>query len=116
VKYGLYLTLTAQLPDDADLLDKVDEVGEQLALLDARQRSVLDFGLAADVETKIVEAQVTVEAPTPEEAMALGLGLLRTAIHATGAGTPGWEDAAPSAATLVEFRLDEAATRPLVAA
>jgi hypothetical protein len=77
---------------------------------------LLDFALGADARTGHVEVEVTVEAKSAEVAMAEGISWIRSAIHSTGAGTPGWEKDAPSATRMVEFRLGEATTTPLVPA
>jgi hypothetical protein len=48
--------------------------------------------------------------------MAEGISWIRSVIHAADAGTPGWDNAAPSVAELVEYHLGEATTTPLVRA
>lgn len=57
-----------------DLSDVIDaDLGANLA--DAR----FDFSMAVDAETEV-------------EALQQGLAAVRTAVHATGGSTPGWED------------------------
>jgi hypothetical protein len=53
-------------------------------------------GLTADVEV-----DMTVSAGTLEDAFGVGMTWLRTAAHAAGASTPGWENAAPGDGIIV---------------
>jgi hypothetical protein len=62
---------------------------------------------------------VTVEASGLEEALRIGLSFVRSAIHATGAGTHGWDDTGrvENAIVIYEVDTDESVeVRPLVSA
>lgn len=75
-----------------DLGDNIDLVVEQLAKLDACNSALLDFSADADATDDTAEFAVTVEASGFEEALTTGLSCIRSAIHATGAATRGWDD------------------------
>ncbi|HEX6756036.1 MAG TPA: hypothetical protein VF109_08830 [Mycobacteriales bacterium] len=94
----------------AEIGGAVEAMTDELAGLDAAHPDLLDWsvGLAGDV----VEVDLTVDAGTPEAAAALAVGAVRTAIHAAGGGTPGWEDTPPADAA-VTYRLDEQSLRPI---
>lgn len=112
--FGLHLDLTAT--GAGDLHEHVDTVAEQMASTEQCNSNLLDFSIGADAETGEVEIEVTVQAESVEDALATGISWIRSAIHAAGAGTPGWEDGAAAAARLVEYRLDEATTKPFASA
>lgn len=63
------------------------------ALLDLEDAdgTIMDPDLAADVSTGRVDVQMTVEAEDPAVAIVKALATLRSAIHAIGGATPGWE-------------------------
>ena len=59
--------------------------------LEAADPSVVDPDLSADIVSGHVEVQMVIEAGDPAEAMVRALATLRSAIHAIGDATPGWE-------------------------
>lgn len=63
------------------------------ALLDLEEadETIMDPDLAANVSTSRVDVQMTVDAEDPAVAIGKALATLRTAIHAIGDATPGWE-------------------------
>jgi len=63
------------------------------ALLDIEDvdPAISDPDLAADLSSGHVDVQMTVEAADPAVAMVKALATLRSAIHAIGGATPGWE-------------------------
>jgi hypothetical protein len=65
------------------------------ALLDLEDAdpAITDPDLAANVEIGCVDVQMTVDAEDPAAAMVKALATLRSAIHAIGDATPGWETA-----------------------
>jgi len=89
VKYGLHVEL--DVVGAPDVGEAAEHVVEQFAALEAVHDGLLDFALGADDEARSIEVQITVEAATLE-AVTLGVGSLRSAIHASGGGTPGWDD------------------------
>jgi hypothetical protein len=88
-----------------DLGDNIDLVVEQLAKLDICNNSLLDYSAESDATDDTAEFGVTVEASGLEEALSTGLSCIRSAIHATGAATPNWDDTAPGDG-LVIYQID----------
>lgn len=72
---------------------RLDPLMEALLDLEEADTAITDPDLAADVSTGCVDVQMTVEADDPAEAMVKALATLRSAIHAIGDATPGWETA-----------------------
>lgn len=70
---------------------RLDPLMEALLDLEEVDEAIMDPDLAADLSTGRVDVQMTVEADDPAEAMVKALAALRTAIHAIGDATPGWE-------------------------
>jgi len=75
-----------------DLGDHIEQVVEELAKLDACNSDLLDFAATSDATEDTAVFTVSVQAPSIEEAMKTGVSCIRTAIHATGAATHGWDD------------------------
>lgn len=72
---------------DAAIIEKhLDQVMEELMVLDAQDPSI-ELDLTNDNE---VTFSLAVEVPNPVSAVEIASGLLRTAIHAAGGGTPDW--------------------------
>jgi hypothetical protein len=63
------------------------------ALLDLEETDacIEDPDIAADVSSGCVDVQMLVEADDPASAMVRAFATLRSAIHAIGDATPGWE-------------------------
>lgn len=74
----------------ADLDEHTDAVMEELLKLESAELS--DADIAASLESGEVSVSVVAEAPTFEEAAALGDSAIRAAIHAAGGHTPEWAD------------------------
>src|SRR6266498_645067 len=70
----------------ADLEGFFDRVLEELLRLDA----VEDSTISASLARKTVTIMVTIDAPSPEGAAAIGMSAIRAAFHAAGAATPDW--------------------------
>jgi hypothetical protein len=101
-----------------DLGDNIAQVVEELAKLSTCKSDLLDFAAESDATDDTAEFTVTVQAPSLEEAMATGVSCIRSAIHATGASTQGWDDQ-PDEDTVVVYQVDSdegAQVRPLAAA
>src|SRR5262245_155917 len=77
---------------EGDLGDNIDLVVDQLAKLDVCNTALLDYSAESDATDDTAEFAVTVEASGLEEALSTGLSCIRSAIHATGAATPNWDD------------------------
>jgi hypothetical protein len=101
-----------------DLGDNIDLVVEELAKLDACNSALLDYSVESDATDDTAEFAVTVEASSLEEAFNTGLSCIRSAIHATGAATPDWDDAATAdGVAIYQIDADESVeVRPLVSA
>jgi len=69
-----------------DLESFFDRVMEELLRLDA----VEDSTISASLAKKTVTIMVTIDAPSPEGAVAIGMSAIRAAFHAAGAATPDW--------------------------
>ena len=78
---------------EGDLGDNIDSVVQELVKLDACNNSLLDFSADSDSTDDTAAFAVTVEADTLDQALAAGASIIRSAIHATGAATPNWDDA-----------------------
>lgn len=77
--------------DDFDA--RVEDLAEALHNLEDVDPTIEDPDLAARLTDGYVDAQMTVEADDPAEAMSKALCVLRAAIHAIGDATPRWETA-----------------------
>jgi hypothetical protein len=87
----LTMTVRFNVTDDGpgapgDLEGFFDRVVEELLRLDAVEDSTISGSLAK----KTVTIMVTVDAPSPEGAAAIGMSAVRAAFHAAGAATPDW--------------------------
>jgi hypothetical protein len=103
---------------EGDLGDNIDLVVEQLARLDACKEDLLDFSAESDGTNDSAEFAVTVRAGGLEEALRTGLSCIRSAIHATGAATPDWDES-PAGRGVVIYQIDadeSVEVRPLVSA
>ena len=99
-----------------DLGDNIELVVEELAKLDACKTDLLDFAASSDASDNTAVFTVTVQAPSIEEAMTVGVSSIRAAIHAAGAATHGWNDTDVDDRVVV-YRVDSdegVEVRPLV--
>jgi hypothetical protein len=72
---------------DPDALEKFfDLLTDEMAELDAD-----NLGVGATLSAGTFEVTLTLQADTIEQAAANAIALLRTAIHAAGGATPGWD-------------------------
>jgi len=78
-------------PDSCE--PRLDPLLEALLDLEAADAAIADPDLAAELSTGRVDVQMIIEADDPAEAMVKALATLRSAIHAIGDATPGWETA-----------------------
>jgi hypothetical protein len=103
---------------EGDLGDNIDLVVEELAKLDDCNEALLDYSAESDATDDTAEFAVTVEATGLEDALRTGLSCIRSAIHATGAATPDWDDSPPDHRVVVyQIDTDESVeVRPLVSA
>ncbi|MGH3834902.1 MAG: hypothetical protein ACRDSF_04235 [Pseudonocardiaceae bacterium] len=76
---------------EADLLEHADAVTE--ALLEQERCTpevVMDSAVSADRSERVVEIEVSVQAASEHEAIAIGQAAIRSAIHAAGGSTEQW--------------------------
>lgn len=86
-KYLVRLECVAELDDADDIATDFDAIADALFDLD----DVHDQDLAADLETRTLTFSIGVVADDEFGALDRALGVVRTALHAAGRGTPGWE-------------------------
>jgi hypothetical protein len=90
VKFYTEMELRAEgAIDDA----RFDALADALYELDGSDPAVSDADLTAQLEDGRVTASLVVEADDPAAAATKALCAVRTAIHAIGDATPGWETA-----------------------
>lgn len=113
MKYAIKAALAVR-GDFDDLGDVVEKIADELANLQDCNERLLDFAFGSDSTDSTVEFELTVEADNVDETINVGGSWLRTAIHATGGSTPGWEDSGPREHALV-YELDDTGmhVRPL---
>jgi hypothetical protein len=78
-----------------DVSASFDRVIDAYAELEAACPELLDcaFGFARLSEYHArVDVELTVDADTEDKAWEIGMSSVRSAIHATGAGTPNWDE------------------------
>ena len=88
-----YLTIqeTRYVGSLSDLPGRVEALADALHDLEDFDPAVEDPDLAARLTDGYVDVQMVIEAGDPAEAMTKALCVLRSAIHAIGDATPGWE-------------------------
>jgi hypothetical protein len=68
----------------------LDRVMNELLALEACTEGLADSAIGLDLESLSAEISVSVEAESPESAIATAVNAIRTAIHAAGGSTAGW--------------------------
>jgi len=88
-----YMTIQeVQCVGDLSIFDaRLDDLMNALLDLEENDAAIEDPDLAATLSRGTVDVQMVVEAGDPADAMVKALCFLRTAIHAIGDATPGWE-------------------------
>jgi hypothetical protein len=89
---------------DGALEGEIERVVDELAALDQCKEELLDFAVGLNDDT--VEVEVTVQADDAPTALAIAISCVRAAIHATGGGTPGWDDHKPDESKIV-YEIDD---------
>jgi hypothetical protein len=90
MKFHVELELTASEPIDET---RFDALADALYELDASDAALSDIDLSASLADARATVTTTVEASDPADAGTKALCAARTAIHAIGDATPGWETA-----------------------
>jgi hypothetical protein len=89
VRYLIWQQVTYTAPDDFE--EHIDALMQALLALESTDEAVADAEVAASLATGSADVQMTVEAPSPAEAAVKAQATLRSALHAIGDLTPGWE-------------------------
>lgn len=76
---------------EMDLDDHLDQVMNALMALEAADSRITDSDYVAAVKTGLVNINSSAQADTFDEAAALAMATIRSAIHTAGGFTPGWE-------------------------
>ena len=95
----------ALIPSDdaADVPGDLDRVMVELLSLEACTEGLADSAIGLDLSTMTAEISVCVEADSPEAAIAVAMGSIRTAIHAAGGSTAGWPTVSDVVGTGIVF-------------
>lgn len=84
-------TVRGSVDDHVHVLDvHLDDVMDHLVEIEEDDPRLSTADLHAKLAMGEVELSITVQARSPEEATAVGLGAIRTATHAAGGHTPIW--------------------------
>lgn len=75
----------------AVLQEHFSQVMDELINIEERDADISTPDISAKLATGEVEISVNVEGSHPEEAFKHGLGVIRTAVHAAGGCTEGWD-------------------------
>lgn len=75
-----------------DLGDNIDLVVQELEKLTQCNPALLDYSADSDATDDTGEFAVTVSASSLAEGLQTAMSCVRSAIHATGAATHGWDD------------------------
>ncbi len=78
---------------ESDFDQHLDLVMQALMALEASDTRVTDSDYEAVLSTGFVRINSTATAPTFDEATAIAMATIRSAIHTAGGFTPGWESA-----------------------
>lgn len=110
VMYAVRIHLIASGRDRAGLQENVLDVSDQLSDLEASIPWLRDWSLGTTMleggSAASIEAEFTVDAETWGRALDDATCLIRTAIHAAGGATPGWDDGDPGVGS-VAYRIDD---------
>ena len=74
----------------SDIPGELDQVMSELLALEECTDGLADSAIGLDLATMTAEISVSVEADSPETAISIAMGSIRTAIHAAGGSTVGW--------------------------
>ncbi len=72
--------------------DRAEEIFDELAEAVYDLADVIDADLGANLEECLLDFTMAIDAEDEVSALRQGLTAVRTAIHASGGSTPGWED------------------------
>ena len=84
-------SVSFHVTSDIDLDSHLDEVMSALMALEKADSRISDSDFDATVSSGLVRINSSALAETFDEATALAMATIRSAIHAAGGFTPGWE-------------------------
>jgi hypothetical protein len=87
---GISIHWTFTFGGHADLFEHADAVTAALLEQERCTPEVVDSAVSADRGARVMEIEVTVQASSEDEAIAVGQAAIRSAIHAAGGGTANW--------------------------
>jgi hypothetical protein len=76
---------------EMDLDNHLDQVMTALMAIEAADARISDSDYVATIKTGVVRINSSAQANTFDEAAAVAMATIRSAIHAAGGFTPGWE-------------------------
>lgn len=92
------IRLVAQVEADLDdaqrgaILDHVADVTDELMAIEEKHDNLADSDMSVSLRDHEIRLSVdVVDVSDLSEAVKIGMSTLRSAIHAAGGGTPGWE-------------------------
>lgn len=98
-RYSVELAMFLDQPIDADIEAHLDDVADAFADI-----ADVDGDVGVNVATGRVDLCMTLAAESPADAIGKAISAARTAIHAAGGGTPGWDDLLQKVLDNEEFR------------
>jgi len=107
MKYGIEIDLRYEAGPHDDPASEVESIVEHLIDLEPCTAGLLDSTVGMDLAARTVKVELTVEAGSAGAALDLAVSYLRTAIHAAGGSTPGWENE-PTTYGHIAFIIDDA--------
>jgi hypothetical protein len=88
--YATVIPVHVTMVNGGDLGDAARRVVDQLALIDEQTPEFLDYAVSSDASDGTVTFEITASAEDELQAVAGSLSWVRTAFHAAGGSTPGW--------------------------
>jgi hypothetical protein len=87
---SMFIHWTFAVAGSGDVFGHADAVTEGLLEQERCTPEITDSAVSADRSKRVMEIEVTVQASSEHEAIAVGQAAIRSAIHAAGLGTPWW--------------------------
>lgn len=87
---SIFIHWTFTVTGTIDVFEHADAITEALLEQERCTPEIADSAVSADRSKRVVEIEVTVQASSEHEAIAVGQAAIRSAIHVAGLGTPWW--------------------------
>jgi hypothetical protein len=88
--YAIVIPVHMELLNGGSLADAARQVVDQLAMIDDNTAEFLDYAVSSDASDGTVTFEITADAEDELQAVAGAVSWVRTAVHAAGGSTPGW--------------------------